>query len=203
MCGPLVMTLGMSPHRLNYLLGRALAFSLMGGLAGASGAVISAFLQEVHLSAVLSLLFGTLMIVLSLNSVVPVLTTPSLTFGVGVQKKITELLLQESPGSIFLFGLLTPLLPCGQTVIVMAASALTGSLFLGMLNAALFALLTTPALFIAMHARELLRGLQKWEGLFFAGFALIAGVLALLRGLAELGVIPHLVLNPHWHLVLY
>lgn len=67
-----------------------------------------------------------------------------------------------------------------------------GTLSFGLMNGALFALLTTPSLLFAMHLRPYLSQLSKNGDRFVRLFALVTGMLALARGSAELGMISHL-----------
>lgn len=206
MCGPLVMMLGKSPFRHVYFLGRVTSFTLAGALAGAFGAVLNAVLSEMRLSAITSFFFGSL-----------ILTCGAFTFfhralpGLGLlalklaplNQKLTHYLLKGDPKATFLFGFFTILLPCGQTLIVYSACALSGDLLIGMINGFAFSLITSPSLFLAMQAEKSLHFAKQYYNELVGIAALFAGSLALLRGLAEIGLIQHLVLNSRYHIVLY
>jgi sulfite exporter TauE/SafE len=118
-----------------------------------------------------------------------------------------QLLGRDQAWPIFLFGLGTVLLPCGQTLIVFSACALEGDPWIGWVNGLAFALLTSPSLFLAMHAT---RWLCRFKGYYNLGIGLCGaavGILALARGFAELNWISHWILNPDaeacYHIVLY
>ena len=54
-----------------------------------------------------------------------------------------------------------------------------------------------------MHALMFLNKFKKYYSVLIGISAVIIGIIALLRGLAEMGVLEHLVLNQKWHLILY
>lgn len=206
MCGPLVMMLGKSPYRYLYFLGRGLSFTLAGTLAGAFGEVINVLLQEFNISPLASFLFGSILIWFGMLTFLH-LNYPGHQF---LAKKLAKVnhtlslaLLTNRPLPSFLFGFFTILLPCGQTLIVYSACALSGSLWVGTLNGFVFALLTTPALFLAMQAEKCLKFAKHYYHELIGLAAMMIGGLAFLRGLAEIGLIPHLVINSKYHLIVY
>ena len=124
-----------------------------------------------------------------------------------VNGKLSLYMLQDRAWPIFLFGLATILLPCGQTLIVFSACALSGSPLVGMINGAAFALLTTPSLAFAMHASGMLHRFRDHYNSIIGACAIVVGVFALLRGFAEIGYISHLTIDINaaagYHLVIY
>ncbi|MCB1136973.1 MAG: sulfite exporter TauE/SafE family protein [Chlamydiia bacterium] len=206
MCGPLVLFIGQHPYRYCYFLGRTLSFALAGLVAGMLGAVLNQVLHMYHLGALASFIFGALILTTGVTQLFrlpyPGYRWLSRRFG-GMSRRMGALLNQEGVWPTFLFGLCTVLLPCGQTLIVYSACALEGDPLLGFLNGAAFALITSPSLWLAMHARTLLAGFRQHYNLAMALCALLVGVMALCRGFADLQMIPHLVLNERYHIVLY
>lgn len=200
MCGPLVMMLGRHRYRYYYFLGRTLSFSLAAALAGGAGAILYDLLAAYHLPALVSFFFGFLLLFFGIST----LRGWSLpTFGRGISQTLSLLLLKEKPLPTFLFGFFTVLLPCGQTLVVFAACALYGDLFTGFINGMAFALLTSPSLWLAMRAQTMLQGMRNHYNTILGICSLVVGSLAVCRGLAEAGAIPHLVINQNYHLVLY
>lgn len=210
MCGPLVMMIGKHRYKYYYFLGRTLSFTLAGVVAGAIGAVINVFFQHYHLAAATSFLFGGILLLLALQT----LTGWSLPGHRWLERRIaplqhslTLLMLRDRPWLTFLFGFFTLALPCGQTLIVFSACALSGDPFVGGINGLAFALLTSPALFVAMHTHRLMRYAGRYYQTVVGGCSLIVGALALLRGCAEVGWINHWVINPsaasHYHIVIF
>lgn len=210
MCGPLVMFLGSHPHRHLYFLGRTLSFTLVATAAGEMGAVLNASLQKYQLQACASFGFGAFFALMGVWMILGrgypgqgwIAASTR-----GIEKRLSAWLIERRPGPAFLFGLFTVALPCGQTLFVFSACAMEGSALSGMVNGMAFALLTSPSLWVAMHAHCFI---QKWRGQanqLMGGLAIIVGILACLRGLAEWGTIDHLVLNPsaevRYHVVLY
>jgi sulfite exporter TauE/SafE len=210
MCGPLVMMIGKHRFRYFYFLGRILSFTLAGVLAGGMGEVFHVVLQEYYVPAITSFLFGFLIIAVGIANItawtIPIPVWVSVRTA-SVSRSLSFLMLKDQPLATFLFGFFTIALPCGQTIIVYSALAISGDLYVGMFNGFLFALLTTPSLFIAMRAHGLLQAAKKYYGLIMGCAALFVGVLALCRGAAELNLIPHLILNPYapeqYHFILY
>ena len=123
MCGPLVAMIGRHRFRNYYFVGRLLSFSVAGWIAGAIGAVITAALAYYHVSAITSFLFGGVILIAALASLLnrpfPALQTFS-----GIGQKLSLLMLRDRRWPTFLFGFFTLALPCGQTIIVFSACAL-------------------------------------------------------------------------------
>ncbi len=206
MCGPLVMMIGHHDYRYFYFLGRLLSFTLAGTIAGEAGAVLNAFLKQYQIPAVACFVFGGVIIgigILSLlNRPYPGYrwladkTRP-------LNKSLSLLMLRDKPLPAFLFGFFTVALPCGQTLIVFSACALSGDLWVGMLNGFVFALLTSPSLFLAMQAHHFFFRLKHYYRFLLGLSALLIGGLSVCRGLADLDLIPHLIISQTLHIVLY
>lgn len=210
MCGPLVMMLGHHRYRYFYFAGRAFSFTLAGMLAGELGAVLNTFLQQYHISAFTSFLFGGIILLIGIYSCLgwqyPGFRWISHKLS-GFNKNLSLLMLKDQAWPTFLFGFFTVFLPCGQTLLVFSACALAGDLFVGMVNGFAFATLTTPALWLAMHAHTMLHRFRRYYDTMIGLCGLVIGGLAICRGMAEMGWIAHWVLNPaaapHYHVVIY
>lgn len=199
MCGPLVLFLGKHRYRSFYFLGRTFSFALAGLLSGALGAVLQVYLMRWHLSAAASFFFGGVIFLVGLSYFIPFRSrTGGWLSGklAHAQQVLSLLMLRDQPLATFLFGFFTIALPCGQTVIVYSACALYGDALVGFLNGAAFALMTSPALWMAMQAHGLLAKAKKYYHPVMGGCALLIGILGICRGLADAGVISHWVLNP-------
>lgn len=206
MCGPLVLMIGRHRFRYYYFLGRVLSFTLAGTLAGGAGHVLNVALQQSNIAACSCLLFGVIMLLVGIYTL----------FGWNypghrwLSKRLSPfnntlslLMLKDKPIATFLFGFLTISLPCGQTVIVFSACAMSGDLLVGLSNGLAFALLTSPSLLLAMQAHTWLYKIKHHYNLLLGCCGIVVGLLSIFRGLADLGTIPHLVLNTDYHLVLY
>ena len=210
MCGPLVMMLGQHHYRYYYFLGRLASFSLAGLIAGEAGAVLHLILQKYYVSAIASFAFGSIIFIVGIYSFLgwqyPGQKWLAKTLS-GANKTLSLLMLRNQAWPTFLFGFFTIALPCGQTLIVFSACALAGDALIGLFNGFAFALLTSPSLFLAMHAHIALRSLKMHYNKIMGACALLIGILAFCRGLAEINCIDHCVLNPNsspeYHIVLY
>lgn len=210
MCGPLVMLIGQHDFRYFYFLGRVLSFSLAGFAAGQLGAVLHVFLKRYYLAEAVSLFFGVAIIIWGICLLNGFPERPKITGKRSlnaVQQWISKLLLKDAAWSTFLFGFLTVTLPCGQTLIVFSACALVGDPWVGLGNGFAFALITSPSLFLAMHTLSFLKNFKGYDRFVLGGSSIIVGLLAVFRGLAEMGWISHWILNPEaspsYHLVLF
>lgn len=206
MCGPLVLMIGQHRFRNLYFLGRLLSFGIAGMIAGELGAVLNVFLNYYHISAAASFLFGTIIFIIGLQSFGYIhwqILKPSSK----INHFISSLLLKDTGWTTFLFGFFTVLLPCGQTLIVFSACALSGDPLVGLINGMALAALTSPALFMAMRAHVLFKKVKHYYNAALGVCSLIIGTLAICRGFAEMGFIPHFVLNPDssptFHIVIY
>jgi hypothetical protein len=210
MCGPLVMLIGQHRFRHLYFAGRILSFSLAGLIAGELGAVLHVFLKQYYLAESISIVFGVLIILMGLHILFNwrwLDFIPRLKPLQSINRALSLLMLKETPWSTFLFGFFTVALPCGQTLIVFSACALTGDALVGLTNGFAFALLTTPSLVVAMHAFSFFKTLKKYYQTILGLSSVAVGLLACCRGFAEMGIIPHLVVNPqspsHYHVVIF
>lgn len=194
MCGPLVMMLAKHRYRMFYFIGRLTAFSFFGLLSGSLGIVLKFVFEGFNGSALLSFFFACLFAglgFLSLSAKKKVLPDSFAKLLSKTSQRLALLLLKDRPETTFFFGLATPLLPCGQSLYVFSISALLEDPFLGALNGFLFALLTSPSLFAALHLQRRLQSKNYFSD-FFAYSAFFACLLVLLRGFAELNLISHL-----------
>ncbi|HEV8051427.1 MAG TPA: sulfite exporter TauE/SafE family protein [Parachlamydiaceae bacterium] len=210
MCGPLVMMIGHHRYRYFYFLGRTLSFSLAGMIAGAIGAVSDSFFRHYHLGEATTFLFGFILLILGVFTLLG-WSYPGHQWLArrlaGVNQTLSMLMLRDKAWPAFLFGFFTLALPCGQTLIVFSACALSGDMYVGLLNGFAFAVLTSPSLFFAMKAHAILRQARQYYRAVVGISALIVGLFAILRGMAEAGFISHWILNPasspYYHIVIF
>jgi|694.fasta_scaffold18232_6 sulfite exporter TauE/SafE len=210
MCGPLVLMIGHHRYRALYFLGRTVSFSLAGWVAGGAGAVLSLMLKSYHISALASFLCAFIILGIAVSNLLGrnypgyAWITSKLS---KTQKNLSLLILRDKPWPAFLFGFFTLALPCGQTILVFSTCALYGEPTAGLLNGFAFAVLTSPSLFAAMHARRFFQKAARHYHILVGISALIIGILALCRGLAEIEIIPHLSLHSNFfssfHLVIF
>ena len=199
MCGPIAMLLGRSPYFGFYLIGRLISFTLAGFLAGAFGEVLAISLKAYNLSGLLSICVGLLM-ALSGVFLLWSIKTPYFSsiekWAAPIREKMNLLLFSQEPMPLFLVGFFTIALPCGQTLLVYSACALSGSAWVGTLNGFAFGFLTTPSLYLAMRGSNWLVRLKKYYRPIAGSLSALIGLIAILRGLAELGWISHFGIHP-------
>lgn len=211
MCGPLVMLLGQHRYRFLYFLGRLASFSLAGFFAGELGAVLHIFLKQYYLAEIVSFLCGILIIAWGTKKMMgwtlkPLIIPQSSSLH-SLHRWFSNLILKDNGYSTFLFGFFTVALPCGQSLVVFSACALVGDPWVGLGNGFAFALLTSPSLMIAMHTLTLFKKFKGYDQPIIGACSIFVGLLACLRGLAEMGWMNHWVLNPDapslYHLVIF
>lgn len=204
MCGPLVMMIGQHRFRYFYFLGRTFSFTLAGGVAGAAGFLLQVALKEYYIPAAASFLFGALLLFLGVRMFANVAYPGAEWLSkrlARTNQSLSLLLLRDQPFPTFLFGFFTLMLPCGQTIVVYSACALSGDPYVGLINGFAFALLTSPSLFFAMQVRSLFPHAKAYYNKVVGATAIIVSLLAFCRGFAELEMIPHLAFAEHF--VLY
>jgi uncharacterized protein len=202
MCGPLVMFLGRHRYRYGYFIGRIVSFSIAGLIAGSLGALVNVGSKALYLSVILSFFIAIIMFLIGFKQFFSFKIGSFHVFRI-VQTRISTLMLQDRLWPTFLFGVCTVLLPCGQSLMVFSACALWGDPFVGWINGFVFALLTSPSLFFAMQAHRFFKKKIVIAHRVIALFTLGIGILSLCRGLAELNLIPHFILNDKYHIVMY
>ncbi len=206
MCGPLAMMLGQHRHRYWYFLGRLSSFSLAGFAAASVGSILNVALQPYHISALVSFLFGGILFAAGTMTLLQRESALLPNFS-SLNQSLSLLILKDEIWPTFLFGFFTPFLPCGQTLIVFSACALSQDPFTGWLNGFAFALLTSPSLFFAMRAYSFFQKGKKYGRFVLGGCALSVALCSFCRGLADFEIIPHLILNPNaameYHIIIY
>jgi|GEM_PF-724254 len=214
MCGPLVMMISKHKFRSFYFLGRLLSFTLAGMIAAELGAVLNFVLKQYHIQAFTCFIFGAFILAFGLSGLFHWKIPTSPLFHRLFAKRLAKvnhylslLMLRDAAFPSFLFGFFTVALPCGQTLLVFSACALSGDLFVGMVNGFFFALITSPSLFFAMNAHYFLHRFKHHYNNLMGVSAVFIGLLAFCRGFADLDIIDHLILNPSaasaFHIVIY
>lgn len=186
MCGPLVALLGKHPQRAWYLWGRIASFTLFGMLAGTLSESLQLFFRETGLSGFLSIVLGGGLVFFALFS----RSKHFLPSWLGwisqlLELRFASLMTKNRWHATFLFGFLTLALPCGQSLMVLSTSALIGSPIWGALNALLFALLTSPSLWLAMEAHGRLRKYRERAEWWVCLWTVAVGLIGIWRGVVE------------------
>jgi Uncharacterized conserved protein len=164
-----------------YNLGRVAAYTLMGGIVGALGSVLSLSLT---VKAALQIFAGIFMIILGLNM-----------SGFRVFRKLRMKLpwsacsVKNKPTTPFLVGLLNGLMPCGPLQTMQLYALGTGSAVKGALSMFLFSLGTIPLMLTFGAVSGLLSKGYTKKILKMSGFlVIILGLIMGNRGLALAGI---------------
>jgi sulfite exporter TauE/SafE len=201
------MLLGAHPYRTYYFLGRTASFTAVATLSGFLGASLTYIFGELHIPVVTTFFFSFLILAIGFFTFVNFEVIGQQQVGKmfsGVGKKISLLMTQKGRLPIFLFGLLTVVLPCGQTLVVFSACALTQNPWEGFINGLAFSLLTSPSLWLAMRFKGLFAKAKNSYQALFGSLTLGVASLGFARGAAEMGWLEHFAWDTPWfHLVLY
>ena len=176
MCGPLAgAACGQDGARSRsgaaYVITRALAYTLLGALAGGAGGLVDTFLPPAWARTLLSLLLAVGMVILAVR-----LFRASLPRNVPEPKLVP--LQTKRPATLakpMLLGALTALLPCGSLYAALLVAAATASALTGALSMFGFALGSAPALVLwqsfARWSTRMGRETQVGLGVVFLAFA--------------------------------
>lgn len=170
---------------LYYNLGRLLSYTLIGGIVGGLGQVISI---SGTFKGAISILAGLFMIIMGLNmlNVFPKLRKLNITMPSFIRQKLVSSKKNNTP---FYVGFLNGLMPCGPLQTMQLYALGTGSVLVGALSMFFFALGTIPLMFILGAASTIIsRDFNKKMMLFGSILVIILGVVMFNRGLALYGV---------------
>ncbi|MCO6487011.1 MAG: sulfite exporter TauE/SafE family protein [Phaeodactylibacter sp.] len=192
MCGPIALSLPYQGSRrwqagvnvLLYNVGRVITYGLLGLLVGlvGRGFFLAGFQSYVSIG------LGVLLLAIALFSInveSQLLRIPFMQrLNAWVKKQLGWLLRQQSPGRLFLIGMLNGLLPCGLVYMAIVGALAAGSVPESALYMALFGAGTIPLMFATALAGQFINlqwraRLRKLVPVFLVAFA----VLFILRGL--------------------
>lgn len=164
---------------LSYNAGRLISYTLLGGLVGALGSVLSLSLQVM---AIVTIVAGLFMILMGVNVA-----------GFDFARRLLRLPFFSGkfakPKTPFLIGLLNGLLPCGPLQTMQLYALSTGSASAGALSMFIFALGTMPLMLSFGSISALLSKHATTRLLKFSGLFIIAlGLIMTNRGLSLAGV---------------
>ena len=192
MCGPLVLLLPIqhqNPYRrafgaLIYTFGKAITYTFFGIIFGLIGQSFVAF----GLQQALSITIGVLMLLAGLINLLQVkwitLEVKLSNAFAFIRNALSKSVRKEKVSSLFLFGMLNGLLPCGLVYTAAAASIETGSTINGALFMFLFGLGTLPMMWsIIFFGATIQTGFRNQLKRIIPITLLLMGTLLLLRGL--------------------
>ena len=160
-----------------YNAGRVLSYTLIGGIVGLIGSVLSV---SARLRGVILLIAGLFMLLMALSMLGFVdFRLPHLSFAQDSRRRY----------GAFLIGLLNGLMPCGPLQAMQLYALSTGGFFSGALAMLLFALGTVPLMLASGALLSLTRGKARvWIGKIASVLILLLAISMLNRGLLGLGV---------------
>ncbi|MDA3860750.1 MAG: sulfite exporter TauE/SafE family protein [Melioribacteraceae bacterium] len=209
MCGPIALALPFGKQsnfqlivgRLLYNIGRSITYAIFGAIFGLFGKGIAV----VGLQKWASIILGVSIL---LYYVTPdkfkgklSITKPYQITSNFVKKGFSKLTKNGSPSSLFVFGLVNGLLPCGFVYVALAGALTTGGTVSGAMYMFLFGLGTAPIMFATSLVGKFLSvTLRQRMNKLIPVFAIILAIIFILRGLS-LGIPfispPEKMLEPH------
>lgn len=164
-----------------YNAGRVTSYTIIGGIVGALGSVLS---LSLNVKAGLQIFAGLFMVIMGLN-----MTGFSLFRKLNIKLPWSSCKIKNKPKAPFLVGMLNGLMPCGPLQTMQLYALGTGSAINGAISMFLFSLGTVPLMLIFGAVSGLLskgytKQLLKFSGILVVVLGLIMGN----RGLALAGV---------------
>lgn len=164
-----------------YNLGRVLSYTIIGGIVGALGSVLS---LSISTKAGLQIFAGVFMIIMGLN-----MSGYSLFRKFNIKLPWSACSLKKKPKTPFLIGVLNGLMPCGPLQTMQLYALGTGSAFNGALSMLLFSLGTVPLMLTFGALSGLItKGYTKTLLRFSGILVVVLGIVMGTRGLALAGL---------------
>lgn len=186
MCGGIMLSQSLSTNNVKapllYNLGRVISYTLIGGIIGAIGSVLSVSTQA---SIIIYIIAGAFMIIHGANTM-GVRVFRGFSFRLPFVSKCPA---QTSNSTPFLVGLLNGLMPCGplQTMQLFALS--TGSMTKGALSMFIFSVGTVPLMLLFGYmANSLSKDTSKKLIKFSGALIIVLGLITANRGLGLYGL---------------
>ncbi|AGF57533.1 plastocyanin domain-containing protein/cytochrome c biogenesis protein CcdA [Clostridium saccharoperbutylacetonicum] len=196
MCGGIVLTQSLSKNSIVnenqnkfkalipailYNSGRVTSYTIIGGVVGALGSVLS---LSLNVKAGLQIFAGVFMVIMGLN-----MTGFSLFRKFNIKLPWSACKIKSQPKSPFLVGILNGLMPCGPLQTMQLYALGTGSAAAGAISMFLFSLGTVPLMLVFGVISGLLSKGYTKQLLKFSGIlVIILGIIMGNRGLALAGV---------------
>jgi plastocyanin domain-containing protein/sulfite exporter TauE/SafE/copper chaperone CopZ len=169
-----------------YNTGRVASYTIIGGIVGALGSVLS---MSLNVKAGLQIFAGVFMVIMGMN-----MAGFSLFRKINIKLPWSSCSVKNKPKAPFLVGMLNGLMPCGPLQTMQLYALGTGSAFKGAMSMFLFSLGTVPLMLIFGAISGILSKGYTKQLLKFSGFLVIVlGIIMGNRGLALAGVgVPNL-----------
>ncbi len=202
MCGPLVLMVGVQikaagvsgvPYHLLYHGARVAVYTFLGALVGGIGSLLGLGSQLNRAASVVSLALGVGVIAFGAGYLGWLSLSRLESSGAWASHTMSRVLRRGGVAGMLLLGMLNGLLPCGLVYSALLVAASTGGPLPGALGMFLFGVGTLPALLIVAVGAGMLSARVRQTLTRLAGaLIVIVGLQLALRGLAGLGLLPHL-----------
>ena len=191
MCGGIMITQSLSKEKKNkiqtimpailYNAGRVTSYTIIGGIVGALGSVLS---LSLNVKAGLQIFAGVFMVIMGIN-----MAGFSIFRRFNIKLPWSSCSIKNKPKTPFLVGILNGLMPCGPLQTMQIYALGTGSAINGALSMFIFSLGTVPLMLVfGAISGFLSKGYTK-QLLKFSGFlVVILGIIMGSRGLALAGI---------------
>jgi len=191
MCGGIMLSQSITKENTNrfqailpallYNAGRVVSYTIIGGIVGALGSVLS---LSLNVKAGLQIFAGIFMVIMGLN-----MAGFSMFRRFNIKLPWSSCSIKQKPKSPFLVGILNGLMPCGPLQTMQLYALGTGSALTGALSMFLFSLGTVPLMLTFGAITGLLSKGYTKKILKFSGFLVILlGIIMGSRGLSLAGV---------------
>ena len=170
---------------LYYNAGRVISYSVVGGIAGGLGHVVS--LTGI-MKGIIPIVGGVFMVIMAINlfGIFPILRILNIRMPLFIAKKITK----GNNYNPFYIGILSGLMPCGPLQIIQLYALGTRSVIYGAASSFVFALGTVPLLFAFGLFNSLINKKLSVKILkFSAVIVLVLGISMIGRGLSLYGIL--------------
>jgi sulfite exporter TauE/SafE len=202
MCGPLVLMVGVQmrvagvsgvPYHLLYHGARVAVYTLLGALVGGIGSLLGLGSQLNRAASVVSLALGMGVIALGAGYLGWLPLSRLEGSGEWASRTMSGALRRGGVAGMLLLGALNGLLPCGLVYSALLVAASTGGPLPGAVGMFLFGVGTLPALLVVAVGAGMLSARVRQTLTRLAGaLIVVVGLQLALRGLAGLGLLPHL-----------
>jgi sulfite exporter TauE/SafE len=179
--------------RILFNLGRIATYGVIGLIVGAFGQIAQAVAAHLGVAGIVAILAGTAALIFGLSMIGWLRDPARAVAGPGLGRLLTagRTRLKQAPPAVapLLLGSLQGCLPCALVYAAASRAAVAGSAGMGALTMVVFGLGTVPAIFALTVVPQTVLGRVKAQRL--AGVLLtLLGVLLILRGLANFGLVP-------------
>ena len=196
MCGPIAMAVPLNNHgqgyrilgSFNYLLGKAITYSLLGLFSGTFAKMIELTGFQRYMSLFTGVLILLIFMLQKFGNGIFGLERLSYQWVALLKQQFNKFLKEKNLLSAFLIGLVNGVLPCGLVYIALAGAVGAGGWWQSMFYMFLFGLATMPLMFVLIVFKGKLS--SSYKGLFqkiSPAFTIILATLLIIRGL-NLGI---------------